>query len=175
MTDVFVFSISSMIVTSLFIVIASGLQNFYYGLIFFVWIVVFIVVQYLLYKRNYPYEIKVNKADSELSGTLSDAITNYFNIKIFSSVRREVSAFYEKTRLWADLAKTRYYRSMVIWGSTGLLMVVCEILMLYLTIKFWGIGLISLGVFVLLQMYMVKLFDLFWNLGYIFRALFRGF
>lgn len=92
-TDTLTFEIAPIILNLIFILIIIGLKDRKLSLILFVWFIVFIIVQYFLYRRNYPYEIKTNVQDSVVSGVLSDTITNNFNIKIFSSLDREYSDF----------------------------------------------------------------------------------
>lgn len=173
--DLLFFSIFPMLISSLFIIIVSSSYSIYFGIILLGWLVVFSLVQYRLYKRNYPYEIKVNAADSECSGNFADTLTNYFNIKIFASIQREAFHFAKKLDHRAQLSKTRNYRKTLIHAVSALSIFVCEIGILYLTIRLWGAGLLSIGVFVLLQTYMFKLFDEFATLGHVFRVLFRAF
>ncbi|MEI8253606.1 MAG: hypothetical protein WCG25_07890 [bacterium] len=55
-----VFDISSVLFNSIFVIIIVAQENILLSLIFIVWIVVFIIVQYFLYRWNYPYEVYVN-------------------------------------------------------------------------------------------------------------------
>lgn len=126
-TFLFVFDISSILVSSVFVIIASSFYNFYFGLIFFVWIIVFAIFQYYSYKRNYPYEVKVNKASSARSGYLSDVITNYFNVKIFSSYKKESLSFAKLLAERSMLAKTRSYRRIFVSLISSFLILVCEV------------------------------------------------
>lgn len=66
-TDTITFELSPIILNLIFILIIIGFQDRRLSLIMFVWFVVYAVIQYFLYKRNYPYEIKANEQDSKIS------------------------------------------------------------------------------------------------------------
>lgn len=175
MTDTFVFEISHIVFDAIFILIVVGLQNIYFSAIFLAWIIIFIFVQYRLYKRNYPYEIKANERDSKVSGALSDTITNNFNIKTFASAEREYGFFDGIVTAWKNINRTRWMRAMVIRASTGFMMVGLEFGIFYYAIRLRNHDLLTIGMFVLLQMYIMRLFDQLWSIGNIFRHMYRAF
>ncbi|MFZ2151213.1 MAG: ABC transporter ATP-binding protein [Candidatus Absconditicoccaceae bacterium] len=174
-TDIFVFDISSVLFNSIFVLIIVSQENLSLSVIFIVWIVVFIVVQYFLYKWNYPYEVYVNGIDSKLSGLLSDTITNNFNIKTFASLKREIKIFDEIVTLWRNKSKIKRYRGMLIWGITGLMMVGLEFVIFYFAIKLRDKNMITIGVFVLLQLYIFRIIDQMWSISHVFRSLYKSF
>lgn len=155
--------------------IIIGLKDRKLSLILFVWFIVFIIVQYFLYRRNYPYEIKTNVQDSVVSGVLSDTITNNFNIKIFSSLDREYSDFSNEVWLRTKFQKQRRYRAMIIRTVTGFMMVLIEFIMFYIALSSWSMDLIDIWFFVLLQMYLLRLIDQLWHVWNVFRRLYRWF
>ncbi|MFA5747802.1 MAG: ABC transporter ATP-binding protein [Candidatus Absconditabacterales bacterium] len=175
MTDIFVYDISNIVFNSIFVLIIVGLQNIYFSIIFFVWMIIFITVQYFLYKRNYPYEIQANLLDSEISGALSDTITNNFNIKTFASLPREYKFFDKIITLRKEKNKIRFVRAILIRTFTGLMMVALEFAIFYMAIKLRNHGLVTVGLFVLLQIYIFRLMDQLWNIGNVFRYVYQSF
>jgi hypothetical protein len=117
-SDIFVFDISSIVFNSIFILIVIGIQNIYFSVILLAWIIIFMIVQYRLYKRNYPYEIEGNIRDSKVSGALSDAITNNMNIKTFASLEREYGLFHDVVSTWRRITQIKRMRAMLIWLVT---------------------------------------------------------
>ncbi|MDD3262426.1 MAG: ABC transporter ATP-binding protein [Candidatus Absconditabacteria bacterium] len=174
-TDTITFELSPIILNLIFILVIIGLQDRRLSLIMFVWFVVYAVIQYFLYKRNYPYEIKANEQDSKISGVLSDTITNNFNIKVFSTLKREYKDFESQITFWSKLQKKRRYRAMLIRSITGLMMGFIEFIVFYMALKYWSYDTITIGFFVLLQMYLLRLMDQLWGIGNVFRHLYRGF
>jgi len=133
------------------------------------------IVQYYLYKWNYDYEVLSNIRDSKVSGALSDAITNNFNIKIFASAEREYNILEDVVEKRRKITRTKWFRAMVIWTSTSLLTVVLEMSMFFFAIQFRKEGVLSIGVFVLLQIYLFRTLDQMWSIGNIFRNLYQSF
>ena len=174
-TDIFIFEISSVLFNSIFILIIVGQENIILSVIFFVWIIIFTLVQYFLYKRNYPYEIYVNWIDSQLSWTLSDTITNSFNIKTFASLSRETKLFDEIVTLRRDKSKIKRYRWMIIWAITWIMVVLLEFIIFYFAIKLRDKNLITIWVFVLLQLYVFRIIDQMRSINNVFRNLYKSF
>jgi len=174
-TDILVFDISSVLFNSIFVIIIVAQENILLSLIFIVWIVVFIIVQYFLYRWNYPYEVYVNWIDSKLSWVLSDTITNNFNIKTFASLHREIKIFDEIVSLRRNKSKIKRYRWMLIWSITWLMMVWLEFIIFYFAIKLRDKNLITIWVFVLLQLYVFRIMDQMWSISNVFRHLYKSF
>jgi len=174
-TDTLIFDISNILFNAVFILIFIGFENIYFSIVFAVWLIVFILIEYYLYKRNYPYEIAANLEDSKVSWVLSDTITNNFNIKTFSSLKREYGLFDAVLLEWNKKNRKKRSRAMFIWFMTWLLMVVLEFIIFYLAIKLRNMSLISVWTFVLLQLYMLRLLDQLRNIGNIFRNLYQSF
>ncbi len=174
-TDIFVLELSAIIFNSIFITIVVGLENIYFSVIFVSWISIFTIIQYYLYKRNYPYEIRANEQDSKVSWVLADTITNNFNIKTFSTLKREFKFFDNVVTKRKDINHTRWMRAMVIWTITWLMMIAMEFFVFYYAIKLRSFGALSIWVFVLLQIYIFRLFDQLRGIWHIFRHMYRSF
>lgn len=174
-SDIFVFDISTLLFNSIFILITLGLQNIYLSMILLVWIIIFCVVQYFLYKRNYAYEIKANIRDSKVSWLLADTITNNMNIMTFASLTREYAWFDEVVSMRKKITQTKRFRAMLIWFTTGIFVTWLEFCIFYFTIVFRKQGIVSIGLFVLLQIYLFKILDQMRSIGNVFRHLYKSF
>lgn len=174
-TDTITFELSPILLNLIFILVIIGLEDRRLSLIMFVWFIVYAVIQYFLYKRNYPYEIMTNEQDSKISWVLSDTITNNFNIKVFSTLKREYNDFETQITFWSKLQKKRWYRAMVIRSFTWVMMWLIEFVIFYMALKYWSHDMITIWFFVLLQMYFLKLMDQLWSIWNVFRHLYRWF
>jgi ATP-binding cassette subfamily B protein len=142
------------------ILIIVGTQNLWISLAFFIVIVGCIFSQYKLFRRIAPYQQKANQLDSDLGGLLSDDITNTFNIKIFSSFFREGKDFANLTNKAMKARRIYYYKSMRIRGiARGLTGLLLEIGTIYIALFLRGQGILSIGIIVLLQTYVLTLID----------------
>ncbi|GHV25765.1 hypothetical protein FACS1894176_05120 [Bacteroidia bacterium] len=175
LSDELSFSILPFLLNVILMLVIIGLQSIRIAGGFFVVIVLCCRAQYKLYLRIYPYQEKANNLDSELSGVLSDDITNSFNIKIFASLSREMKTFATINHTTFKAWKTCFYKSMRIRGiSRGLTGLILEVGTLYIAIVLRGKGALEIGVIVLLQTYVARIIQYLGGMGNTFRHFFRS-
>ncbi|MDO8594930.1 MAG: ABC transporter ATP-binding protein [bacterium] len=105
------------------------------------------------------YEIIRNERDSEATGLIADAIGNATTIKLFSGYSHEFTLFERTNEI---LRRARVFA----WGlhegiaavQSGLLYAT-EIGMLAVALILWQRGVLTIGDFVLIQLYLVAIFD----------------
>lgn len=174
-TDTLTFEISPILFNLFFILIILWIEDWRISIAIFIRFIIYVLVQYFLYRRNYPYEIKANEEDSKISWILSDTITNNFNIKIFGSIQKEYSKFNDMINIWTKTTKTKRYRSMLIRTSTWILMIAIQFIVFYIALKFRSKDILTIWFFVLIQLYLIRLMDQLWMMWNIFRHLYRWF
>jgi ATP-binding cassette subfamily B protein len=133
--------------------------------VFLVWSVLYILLTLLFIKKKLSYDVMEAAADSLVTARFSDSILNILNIKTFSTDKREKKSFElvttdeekKRSKAWFYGNLQNVFQSIMI----GVLTVV----VLYLAIRLWYDGKLSLGTLVLVQLYMSSLFDILWNLG----------
>lgn len=135
------------------------------ALFFIAWRLVFMTVTVLFVRRRRKYDLETAAADSKVTATLADAITNVLNIKMFSSVKREIDRFANVSDK-EEIARRRAwnFNNKTIIVQAGM-MVVLEVAGLYISVRFWLDGIISAGTVVLIHTYSVMIFGTMWNLG----------
>ncbi len=129
------------------------------------WAVIYVFVTVLFIKKKIAYDTVEAEADSKVTGRLADSILNVINIKIFSNDKKEESSF-------AEVTKDEEGKRMKAWNFgnlqsliQSLLMGTLQMAMLIVTIRMWYAGTLSIGMIVLVQTYMFKIFDTLWTLG----------
>ncbi len=129
------------------------------------WAFVYLLVTLWFIKKKIALDSLEAQADSLVTAHFSDAISNILNIKIFSGDHKESSEFglvtkdEEKKRLQAwnfDNFQNVVKATMIF---------VLQITVLFVNLKLWQMGRISVGTFILAQTYMVTIFMILWNLG----------
>ena len=134
--------------------------------VFLIWSLVYILVTFLFIRKKVNYDAIEAEADSLVSARLSDSISNILNIKIFSSNKKEEDDFREIT-IDEEIKRRRAWNfgnfQNVVQAS---MMGVLQVTVVYISIHLWYRGDLSLGMFALLQAYMINLFGLLWNLGH---------
>ena len=172
LSDIFSWQILPFITNVTIILIIIGMQNIWISVWIFVVILIFTWLQYVLYKYIHPYQEKANALDSEQGGLLSDLIINNYTIKLFASEKKEERKYAKLNYDTAHARKIQYHKSIWIWGSSAAIWIILEVGIMYLAIRMWGNGTISLGMIVLLQTYILRLIDFLWGIGQTLRHTF---
>ena len=172
LSDIFSWQILPFITNVTIILIIIGMQNIWISVWIFVVILIFTWLQYVLYKYIHPYQEKANALDSEQGGLLSDLIINNYTIKLFASEKKEERKYAKLNYDTAHARKIQYHKSIWISGSSAVIWIILEIGIMYLAIRMWWNGTISLGMIVLLQTYILRLIDFLWGIGQTLRHTF---
>ncbi len=141
----------------------------------FLWILVFIGLNFYSIRHKLKVDIARAAKDSEVTGALADIITNSSNVKLFTGFEREDTFF---GRLIEE-RRVLHSRSWRIGESNAvvqsLLMLGIEAAVLFGSIHFWQRGLLTVGDFVLFQVYLGSLFNKLFDLHRILRQLYEAF
>jgi ATP-binding cassette subfamily B protein len=150
-------------ITSVFVVL------FYYSykiaLTFLIWFILYIFIIRFFIKRKMKLDILNSESDSKVVGVLSDLITNILNLKIFSANNKEYSSYSEVLDFNNKARLKSWNFSNLQLLVQGFFLAFLQISIIYISIKVWLLGKISTGTIVLVQIYMISLFDSLWNLS----------
>ena len=140
-------------------------RNWILGAILLGWAAIFFVVVYFIAMYRLPYDLKRSLADTEVTAQLADTITNNFNIKIFSSYLPEFKKF-GKVLEHQFRAKKKSY-DLGTYGEIfqSIYMVILEIGMMYVAVRLWQKGSITVGDVGLVQVYLYRIFEQLWDAG----------
>lgn len=133
--------------------------------IFIVWVVFYIMIVALFVKKRMQYDMEKSEADSRVGGRLTDVFSNIFAIKVFSASVWEKKSFAKVTEdEWRHRSKSWNF-GLTQDAVQGGLMTIVQAIVLYMIIKLWIAGTMSTGTVVLVETYMVIIFDQLWNLA----------
>jgi len=138
------------------------------------WALVFIAFNYIFSLWKLKYDFRVAEADSRTTGVLSDAITNHHSVTSFGGAESESKFFKTVTTDQAKATRLAWDLSAVVDAVQGLLILIIEFLMFYYAVHYWQQGLLTLGTFVLFQIYILGLSERLWNFGKIIRNIYQG-
>lgn len=148
--------------TALFVsgaVVILYLHNAVLGTLLLIWVCVFFSVQLTALHLQRPLREARVARDSELTGALADAIGNQTTIQVFSGTAFEVARVKEVASRWYQATIRSWNASEVTWGILGFLMLSINIALLYGAVHFWSQGLLTVGDFVLIQAYLLTVFE----------------
>lgn len=141
---------------------------------FLAWCVLYLLISYAFERYHLRYDLKRAENESAVTGQLSDIITNFLNIKIFSSGHEETKRFESFTDRLARSRSLSWNVSNVFHAFQGFAMTVLEAGGMWITLNLWSNGTISAGTVVLVQSYLLMVIAQTWNIGRGLRETFRA-
>ena len=130
----------------------------------------------LFYQRwKLPYDIAVAEEDSRTTAVLADALTNHNSIQLFAGAEAEAKNYDEETERQAKITAKAWRLNNVSDMVQGLLIILFEFLLFAASIYFWQTGVISIGFFVLIQVYLLTLSRRMWDLSRVIREIYQGY
>ncbi len=133
--------------------------------VFSLFVFIYILIIILFLKTKIIYDADESTSDSKLSGRLSDVFGNMLAVKIFSAKKNEKEKFREITTQAETKSKKAWFFGGKIEIAQALFGSITLSLLLYLLIKLWLKGQISTGTVVLIQTYMITIYEKLWDLS----------
>ena len=112
--DSIVFQFFPMMVSTLIGLIIIFSENVQIGFVFLIWLVVHITIQLVLYKRKFKYDMVANEADSDLSGHISDVVSNQLTVNSFGSYKIENKRMETRMNSRYKVFKSAYWKHPII-------------------------------------------------------------
>ncbi len=157
------------------VVLILSLRNIWLGMSLFALTVIFIYMQFRMVMWLQPLRTKRTEEDSRMTGALSDAVLNHSTITAFAALPYERSYFGKVTNEWRDATRQAMDGYAWIYGIQGLFAFFIEIAILGGTAYLWQKGLLTIGDFVLVQIYIIGLLNQVWGIGRNMRHLHDAF
>lgn len=145
------------------------------GMVMLGWVAIFTIFNYLFANYKLKYDIERSEADTRITATLADTITNNINLKLFTSQSLEEEKFGKENLDWGRKAKKTWDLGSILDGSQAFLTISLEFVIFYLGIKLWQNGTITLGYFVMFQGFLLQIIYNIWNLGRVIREVYERF
>ena len=148
--------------TLLFVVGAVSIlytHNHTLGVILGVWSFSFILFQLYVARLRQPLRIARAEADTHVTATLADAISNQATIALFSAKKFEENLFQKVIEDWREKTMRLWRVDEWIWAGIGLFTIGIQAIMMFGAVYFWQRGALTPGDFVLIQAYLFTTFD----------------
>ncbi len=175
LSDRLIWDVLPLFVRIISVIIIVSLINKWIALVILVWIIIFILFNVLFSRWKLKYDILVAEIDSKTTGYLADTITNQNTIQLFNGQKFESTGYKAVTDEQAKMTKTSWNLDAIMEGGQGFLGFAIQFLLFYFTIRYWSQGLITIGVFVLLQVYIIGLIDQLWGFTRVVRNAYQAY
>lgn len=164
-TDTFVLNLTQLLI---FVVLSSVVLMFYAPLIaitFVIWSLVFVSINIYLTIRRISLSRARAAADTKITGRLADSMMNINAIKTFSAEEFEKLHYHNLAQNRADKGYRYWIRSIQNDAVYGILMALLQLIILVVSIKLIMDGTLSIGTFLLAQVYIVQAIAYLWGLS----------
>jgi len=172
--DSFYWNLLRMIISIVAVLVVVFFKYPIVGFVMLGWLVFYMVINYFLAIYKFKYDEAAAASDTRVTGNLADTITNQANVKVFTALPFELSFFKNLTKEQFNLRKRSWDFDALVESMQAGFMFILEFIIFYLAIKLWQQGVVTVGDFVLLQVYIIHLFDMLWNFGRIIRRIYRS-
>lgn len=140
-----------------------------------VWVVVFIYINYRMALHKLVYDIPRSALDTKVTATLADAFSNMNAIIAYATGNFESKRFKDVAESYGDILIKSWVISIIFNGILSLCIIVLEFVVFYYGIGLWERGEMSIGTFVLVQVYIFQLANNLWGFGEVIRKLHESF
>jgi len=175
LTDRLIWSILPLLVKiiGISIILWSVSRAIMYAMI--VWAVFLILFNYFFARWKLKYDIRQAEADSRTTGLLADDISNQNPIQLFTSFNDESSRFKKISNEQARASWTTWGLNEIMGSVQGACMILIEFFLFYYALRYWQAGILTLGVFVLVQVYLFSLNQHLWEFTRVTRDIYESY
>lgn len=136
------------------------------GVIVLLWVILFLGIQALLSRYKLKrYDLDKAAADTRVTAQLADTVTNHSTIQLFAHLPFERKEFKKVTDDWYKKQIASWIFNSHIEGAQALFMSVLNFSVLYLALRLWQNGTLTVGYFILIQSYLWELYHAVWDFG----------
>lgn len=175
LTDRFFYTIISLATQIIVIISILFFINSTIALILVFWLLTLLIFNYFFSRWKIKYDVKVAEIDSKTTGYLADAITNQNTIQLFTGVKEESKGFKKISDLQQKKTRLSWDIDSILDAFQAFLIFLIEFLIFYFAIKYWQNGAITVGVFVVAQIYIIELAGRMWEFSRIVKDIYQSY
>ena len=151
------------------------LRSHVLGAVLGVWAILFILFQIYIAKLRQPSRTARAEADTKVTGTLADAISNHSTVMQFAGTVYERGLLAAVVGTWRRATLRSWLIDGWTWGAIGLFVIGIQAGLLYGAIIYWQRGMLTVGDFVLIQSYLIGTFNQMMGIGFQLRRFYDAF
>lgn len=150
-------------------------RNIWLGTGLLIWAVLFVTIQIALTRWRHSYRVARVAEDSRMTGALSDAIGNHSTIRYFATEKDEGSILGAIVASWKKATLRAWTSNLWSQSIQQALTIVIQIGLFAGAVLLWQRHLLTIGDFVLIQVYVLGLIGQIVNIGDSLRQLYDAF
>jgi len=175
LSDHIIWDILPLLVRTVLIFIIVLFVNTTIAIVILSWAVMYLLFNIIFSNWKLKYDLKVAQIDSKTTAYLADTLTNQNTVSLFSKFDFESRGYQRITNEQARLTKFTWELDALINGGQALLIFIIEFVIFFFAIRYWQQGLVTVGVFVLLQAYLINLISQLWGVTRTVRDIYQSY
>jgi ATP-binding cassette subfamily B protein len=158
----------------IFAVVMLSIRHIILGLALLLWCILYTAVIYFFSLYKLKIDLKKSELDTKITAQLADTFTNNTNIKLFANFEKEKKDFRKITTEHYNIRQKSWHLMTYLETFQSTLMFLLEAFMVFISIKLWSEGKLTVGDFTLIQLYIISIFDRLWGMGKQVRMFYEG-
>jgi ATP-binding cassette subfamily B protein len=175
LADRLLYDVLTLFTRLIFIFIILFFYNPTIAWIILAWVLIFLLSSLWFAIWKLKYDIAVAEIDSKTTGYLSDTITNQNTIQLFASKKIEAEGYENITNEQAKKTLFSWNLSAIMDAIQSVFNIIFQFALFFFAIIFWAKGLISIGVFAMIQSYVFVIVDNTWGFSRVIRNIYQAY
>ena len=163
--DIIMFELFPAFINTAIGIVVIFMQDIRIGIVFLIWVIVHTTTQIILYQWRFKYDLIANEADSNLSGHISDVVSNQLTVNSFGSYNAEYKRMWDTMNKWYNAFSSTWWKHSLIGYAGAWGIMITQVLIVRYMIKSWEVWLIGVWTILLIQIYVLRLFDRLSSIG----------
>lgn len=149
-------------------------HNLVLGLMVAGWVAFYVSMQLFLSRWQQPLRLAKSREDSAATATLADAISNQNTVTLFSANSHEEGIVGAATDRLRNATQKIWNLDAFVIGIQGLLSVGITVATLWLSVRYWQQGQLTIGTIFIIQAYIFAVLSRIFALGRQFRVIYSS-
>ncbi|MBP7057019.1 ABC transporter ATP-binding protein [Candidatus Gracilibacteria bacterium] len=128
-----------------------------------------VAINIMFFYRKRIYERRRTYKDSEITGRLSDVVTNQINVKMFGTEQQESTHFFNLLQERTQLSQKAMLIGEQSFFIQNFIYLIADVIVMWYALHLWLNGTLQLGDFLLINTYLFSLISKFFDIGKIVR------
>lgn len=146
-------------------------HNWIVGSVVFFWVLLFIFLQWWMSGWQRPLRLARATEDSNLTAALADSVSNHNTVTLFSGNEYENKIVGAAADAFQKAQQRSWSFNTLVYGIQGVLAITLNIGILWLAVSFIQRGVLTTGDLILIQIYVLGIFNTVWSLGRQFQMI----
>ncbi|MEK7118572.1 MAG: ABC transporter ATP-binding protein, partial [Patescibacteria group bacterium] len=175
LSDKVIYNIIPVIINVTGVVFVLARERPILALVIILWAGTFMLCNYVFARWKLKYDIAGAWENSKTTGILADIITNQPTVDAHGSHSLEKTRYQRQVEKQMHMSRFRWQLGESMETIQSLLIILVEFAVFYIGIELWAKGQFSIGMFVLVQAYIIHLSGQLWSFSRIVRDVYESF